>query len=96
MQHYILGLASHFRDLLVSKTDKTLALLDVGDDVKKTYLEQSQLTSESFLITAIDLTNDCDLKYKSSKNQRLLIELCLMQLASISFDGEKKKPINNV
>ena len=49
-------------------------------------------TSQAFLIQAIELANDCDLKYKTSKNQRLLVELCLMQLASITFDGEKKKP----
>ncbi|HUH27463.1 MAG TPA: hypothetical protein VLZ86_04480, partial [Gelidibacter sp.] len=43
-----------------------------------------------FLMKGIELANDCDLKFKSSKNQRLLVELTLMQLASITFDGEKK------
>lgn len=88
--HYIAGLASHFRDLLVCKTPQTIELLEVGDETKKKYLEQSQKASQAFLIEGINLANDCDLKYKSSKNQRLLIELCLMQLASITFDGEKK------
>ncbi len=90
--HYIAGLASHFRDLLVSKTPETIALLEVGKQTKEKYLKQSQLASQEFLLTAINLANDCDLKYKTSKNQRLLVELCLMQLASITFDGEKKKP----
>ncbi|AJR04133.1 DNA polymerase III subunit gamma/tau [Siansivirga zeaxanthinifaciens] len=88
--HYIAGLASHFRDLLVSKTPSTIELLEVGEETKKKYLEQSQKASQAFLLQGINLANDCDLKYKSSKNQRLLIELCLMQLASITFDGEKK------
>ena len=44
-----------------------------------------------FLLNGIDKANDCDLKYKTSKNQRLLVELVLMQIASITFDGEKKK-----
>ncbi|WP_299554334.1 DNA polymerase III subunit gamma/tau [Seonamhaeicola sp.] len=88
--HYIAGLASHFRDLLVSKTENTIDLLEVGDQTKEKYLEQSRKVSREFLIKGIDLANDCDLKYKSSKNQRLLVELCLMQLASITFDGEKK------
>ena len=88
--HYIAGLASHFRDLLVSKTPQTIELLEVGEETKKKYLEQSQKASQEFLLQGINLANDCDLKYKSSKNQRLLIELCLMQLASITFDGEKK------
>ena len=90
--HFITGLASHFRDLLVSKTPQTIELLEVGDDTKTTYKKQSELISQAFLINAIELANECDLKYKTSKNQRLLVELCLMQLASINFDGEKKKP----
>jgi len=90
--HFITGLASHFRDLLVSKTPQTIELIEVGDDTKAMYKAQSESTSQPFLIQAIELANDCDLKYKTSKNQRLLVELCLMQLASINFDGEKKKP----
>ena len=90
--HFIMGLASHFRDLLVCKTPETIELLEVGEDTKATYKTQSESTSQAFLIHAIELANDCDLKYKTSKNQRLLVELCLMQLASITFDGEKKKP----
>ncbi len=89
--HFISGLASHFRDLLVCKHQATIALLEVGEQIKTRYFEQSQIADSGFLIRAIDMANDCDLKYKSSKNQRLLVELCLMQLASITIDGEKKK-----
>ncbi|MFC4723613.1 DNA polymerase III subunit gamma/tau [Geojedonia litorea] len=88
--HYIAGLASHFRDLLVCKNPKTVELLEVGEDTTLKYIEQSKKASLEFLLKGIELCNDCDLKYKSSKNQRLLVELCLMQLASITFDGEKK------
>ncbi|WP_431137518.1 DNA polymerase III subunit gamma/tau [Psychroserpens mesophilus] len=88
--HYIAGLASHFRDLLVCQNEQTLGLLEVGEDTKLKYHEQSKKASHDFLIKGIELANDCDLKYKSSRNQRLLVELCLMQLASITFDGEKK------
>jgi DNA polymerase-3 subunit gamma/tau len=88
--HYIAGLASHFRDLLVSKTPETIDLLEVGDHTKAKYLEQSKKVTQAFLLQGLQLANDCDLKYKTSKNQRLLVELCLMQLASITFDGEKK------
>ena len=88
--HYIAGLASHFRDLLVCKNPSTIELLEVGEDTKLKYVEQSKKSSQDFLIKAIDIANSCDLKYKSSKNQRLLVELALMQLASITFDGEKK------
>jgi len=89
--HFIAGLASHFRDLLVCKNQATINLLEVGEQTKAKYLEQSQKASHAFLIKGIELANDCDLKYKTSRNQRLLVELCLMQLASIlTQDGEKK------
>ncbi len=89
--HFIVGLASHFRDLLVSKTPSTISLLEVSEQAQKLYAVQSQKCSQNLLLQGIELANDCDLKYKLSQNQRLLVELCLMQIASITFDGEKKK-----
>jgi DNA polymerase-3 subunit gamma/tau len=95
--HFINGLASHFRDLLVAKDKVTLALLEVGDNAKKKYLTQATAASIPFLMQAIQKANDCDLNYRASKNQRLLVELSLMQIASITFDGEKKKkPANYI
>jgi len=88
--HFIAGLASHFRDLLVASDNATVDLLEVGDKTQKQYLEQAKNSKISFLLQAIELANDCDLKYKTSKNQRLLVELTLMQLASITFDSKKK------
>lgn len=94
--HFISGLASHFRDLLVAKDIATIPLLEVGDTTKKKYLEQSKKATMQFLLLAIDKANDCDLKYRDSKNQRLLVELALMQIASINFDGAKKKSSNYI
>lgn len=90
--HFINGLASHFRDLMVCRHPETISLLEVGETAQKSYREQSQRTSSNFLMKALDLANECDLNYKTSKNQRLLVELTLMKLASIDFDGEKKNP----
>jgi DNA polymerase-3 subunit gamma/tau len=89
--HFISGLATHFRDLLVAKNPITLSLLEMGEAAQKLYGQQAQKVSQDFLLKGIDLANDCDLKYKASQNQRLLVELTLMQISSINFDGEKKK-----
>ena len=91
--HFISGLASHFRDLLVAKDTSTISLLEVGDNAKKKYLNQSSKASISFLIQSIEKANQCELNYKISKNQRLLVELTLMQIASITFDGKKKNQL---
>ena len=90
--HFISGLASHFRDLMVCQHQQTVQLLEVGETAKQKYLEQSKKTSGQFLLKGIDIANDCDLKYRASKNQRLLVELTLMKLASIDFRAEKKNP----
>lgn len=90
--HFISGLASHFRDLMVCQHPDTITLLEVGEEAQQLYREQSKRTSPSFLLQGLNIANDCDLKYKTSKNQRLLVELTLMKLASIDFDGEKKNP----
>ena len=73
--HFIAGLASHFRDLLVCKTPTTITLLEVGEQAQKLYGIQSQKTTQDFLLEGIQIANDCDLKYKISQNQRLLVEL---------------------
>ncbi len=90
-QHFIAGLASHFRDLLVCKNPATVALLEVGEQTKKRYLEQSQAIEYKQLLTGIDLASECDFKYKNSQNQRLLVELCLMKLASLSNGNLSEK-----
>ena len=88
--HFVNGLASHFRDLMVCRDAQTIALLDTSDAVKEQFLEQAGEVDSDFLLKALDLANTCELNYKSSSNHRLLVELCLMQLASIGV-AEKKK-----
>lgn len=95
-QHFISGLASHFRDLMVGKDNRTIALLEVGEQTKQKYLEQSKKVELDFLRKAIEIANQADFNYRSSRNQRLLIELTLMQLASINIDGEKKNDVKYI
>ena len=90
-QHFIAGLAGHFRDLMVCKNEKTIPLMELGDETKKKYATQTAQCDFPFLVKALEITSDCDLKYKTSRMPRLLVELTLMQLASLTFEGDKKK-----
>ncbi|WP_129714613.1 DNA polymerase III subunit gamma/tau [Pedobacter sp. SYP-B3415] len=81
--NFINGLASHFRNLLVGKDPATLKLLEVSNNIRQKYLEQARQTELSFLLTALNLANQCDLNYKSSKNQRLQVELALIKMCHI-------------
>ena len=89
--HFIAGLASHFRDLMVCKNKATISLMEVGEETRKKYTEQSERATVPFLMEAIRIANDSDLSYRNSKNQRLLVEIALMQLASLTYEGDKKK-----
>ena len=82
--HFITGLASHFRDLLVSKDPITLPLLEVGASIRERYMQQAQRCDTKFLYRAMKLANDCDLNYRNSKNKKLLIELTLIQCAQLT------------
>ncbi len=83
--HFITGLASHFRDLLVSKDPITLPLLEVGASIRDRYQQQAQKCDQKFLYRAMKLCNDCDLNYRTSKNKRLLVELTLIQCAQLTL-----------
>lgn len=101
--NFVVGLAKHFRDLLVCQNEATLKLLEVPEKAKKQYAEQARKTEVSFLLSALNIMNQCDLTYKNSKNPRLQVELDLMKITHIraalsltelpqaTDNGEKKK-----
>ncbi|MDR0371525.1 MAG: DNA polymerase III subunit gamma/tau [Prevotellaceae bacterium] len=89
--HFITGLSSHFRDLLVSRDEKTVVLLEVGADITQKYKSQAKKCSDKFLFQALKIANDCDLNYRISKNKRLLVELALVRISQLS--DEKKKDL---
>ncbi len=88
--NFIVGLSSHFRDLLVSKDKKTVELLDVGQNIKKRYAEQSAKAHLLFLLKALDITAKADVEHKLSKNKRLHTELMLLKLSQISGELQKR------
>lgn len=90
-QYFISGLSNHLRDLLVCKDPVTLSLLEVGETVSKKYGDQAVRCSNEFLYQALDISNRCDLSYRTSNNKRLLVELTLIQLCQLD---EKKKSGN--
>ncbi|QIA07787.1 DNA polymerase III subunit gamma/tau [Draconibacterium halophilum] len=86
--HFITGLSSHFRDLLVCKDPVTIQLLEVGGDIKERYRTQATSAESDFLLDAMQIANACDIQYKTSQNKRLLIELALIRIAQLTL---KKK-----
>ena len=90
---FIMGLAAHFRDVLVAKDASTVQLLEVGENIKTKYLEQSQKFEQQFLLDALEVCSNYDVEYKASKNKRLLTEIALMRLCSENLSDSKKKSI---
>lgn len=81
--HFISGLSEHFRNLLVGKDQATLKLLEVSEGIRNKYLQQSQAATVSFLLSAMNIANQCDIGYKLSKNQRLQVELALLKMCNL-------------
>ncbi|MCF6365589.1 MAG: DNA polymerase III subunit gamma/tau [Bacteroidales bacterium] len=89
--HFITGLSSHFRDLMVCKDASTVQLLEVGSSIKDKYLSQAQKINLNFLLKALEISNKTDLSYRGSRNKRLQIELALMQMCTITNQAVEKK-----
>jgi len=92
--HFITGLSSHFRDLLVSKDAQTVQLLDVGTEIGEKYKTQAQQAPANFLINALNISNECDLAYRESRNKKLLVEITLIKICQLL--DEKKKQLNEL
>jgi DNA polymerase-3 subunit gamma/tau len=94
--NFISGLNSHMRDLLVSKDESTIRLLEATPVVKQRYLVQTGICPVDFLFKALEIGTNCDLAYKSNKNPRLHVELSLIRLCRLmgepGEEPEKKKP----
>jgi DNA polymerase-3 subunit gamma/tau len=88
--NFIIGLADHFRNLLVCKDMRTAALLEVGETVEQRFIDQSKQIDTPVILRSLAILSKADVEYKSSKNQRLLVELALMQLCSLRQEQEKK------
>ena len=89
--HFINGLAEHLRNLLVCRDEITLQLLEVSVNIRERYKTQSKKTEADFLLRSLSILNKADVQYKASRNQRLLVELTLLQLCSLQGSGAEKK-----
>jgi len=92
---FVNGLANHFRNLLFCTSDKTAAILEVGQNVREQYLEQSKLSPDSFILNAMNILSAADVNYKASKNPRLLVEIALLKICSLIGKIEQKKNGND-
>jgi len=89
-RNFLGGLASHFRDLLVAHDDQTIDLLDAGKNIKEQYLQQAKEISVDFIYNALEICTEADLNFRTSKNQRLTVELALVRLANYTAIQKKK------
>jgi DNA polymerase-3 subunit gamma/tau len=89
-EHFVVGLADHFRDLLVAKVPATISILEASDELKKRYYNQSQLAKASFLLSGLNILNQCDIDLVRAKNKRLQVELALSKLTYLqrAFDTD--------
>ena len=98
-QNFIVGLGEHFRNLLVCKDPLTLQLLDVSQNIKEKYLNQSGACNLQFILKSLAIINRCDVSYKTAKNQRLHVEMALIQISYLTTaqnDAEKKNDSLNL
>ncbi len=90
IHHFVQGLAQHYRDLIVAFDQASVELLEVGEQFKVQYTDQSKSFEKEHLLQAIDLVAQAQLDMRLSNHKRLQVELLLMKLCSIRSDEKKK------
>ena len=81
--HFINGLASHIRNVMMAKDASTLKLIEASENMRRKYATQAQKCSSKFLYKALKILNDCDINYRQSSNKRLLVEMSLIMVGQI-------------
>jgi DNA polymerase-3 subunit gamma/tau len=92
IHNFLVGLSEHFRNLLICKDEKSIGLIEVGDLVQQKFIDQSKEFNHHIILRSLSVLNKADVEFKSAKNQRLLVEVALMQLCSLKSESEKKNP----
>ena len=92
---FINGLAEHLRNILVCKDAATLNLLEAGEVLKDRYRKQAAIAPATFILTALNLCNECDIHFKTARNKRLHVEMALLKMCYINrmvkAGGQEKK-----
>ena len=91
------GFAEFFRNLLVSKDARAAALLEVADDFREKYVSNAVSIPTGWVISALNIINECSISYKQARNRRLHIEMALIKLAYLKqaldlTSGENSTP----
>ena len=83
-EYFVVGLAEHFRDLLIAKIPDTLNILEASEELKARYKNQGALATSSFLLSGLNILNKCDVDLVRAKNKRLQVELALSKLTYLN------------
>ena len=90
---FLSGLSNYFRNLMLSKNKDTLKFINSKEPVLNKIILQSDKLEMKTIIKSISIINSSEIKYKQSKNKRLHIEFCLLDIAEKLSNSKKKTKI---
>ncbi len=92
-QNFIQGFASHLRNLLLGKDTRVIGLMEVSSQLKTRYSQQSSQCSNTFLLKALDLANECDINFRGANNKRLHLEITLLKMTQCFSQPVQQQPV---
>jgi DNA polymerase-3 subunit gamma/tau len=92
IQHFIQGLSTHLRNILLGRDARLVDMMEVSRQLKMRYFEQAQKCSQYFVLKSLDLANQCDLNFRNSSNKRLHLEICLMKMCFVESQQNAAQP----
>lgn len=93
IQHFLQGLASHIRKVLLAQDTATADILECSTQQKLRFTEQAQHVNPDFMLQALTLLDQYDNSYRTSSNKRLHVEICLLRLCKMNPQLQTTSPI---
>ena len=78
------GLSNHFRNLLLSKNDDLIKIMEVSDDDKLKFKNHSETINTNFIKKGLEILNSFEINYKLSSNPKIHTEIALLKICSIN------------
>ena len=92
---FLTGLASHFRNILISKSSESHIIFEFNKNMLDSFSNQGEMISNSEIIEKITAIENSIFKYNQIENKKLLVEITLMKICKNLNESkvlvEKKK-----
>ena len=79
-KEFLTGLANHFRNILIAKSEESHVIFDFSKNLLSSFISQGNLIDKNVIVQKISTIENAIFKYNQVENKKLLVEITLMKI----------------